>query len=402
MKKVNTNGKIPIKLWLDDVEDSALAQAMGLAKLPFAFKHVALMPDCHAGKGMPIGGVLATKGVVIPNAVGVDIGCGMCAIETSLTTRDITPEKIKQIFGGSKEYQGGIRAAVPVGFNSHSKKQDESLMPVDKDNLLIAPKEMCVVATQYQKALKSLGTLGGGNHFIEIQKSRKGKIWIMIHSGSRNLGLTVANHYNKIAASENKRWHSSVPEKDRLAFLPLDSEPAKWYLKEMDYCVRYAFANRKLMMTNIMKCFTDVFPDVKFDEMINIAHNYARMENHFGENVMIHRKGATSAQHGEVGIIPGSQGTKSYITMGLGNPDSFKSCSHGAGRLMSRTKAQENLNLAEEQKVLDDKGIIHAIRGTKDLDEAPSAYKDIDVVMANQEDLTEVAVELTPLAVIKG
>jgi tRNA-splicing ligase RtcB len=262
--------------------------------------------------------------------------------------------------------------------------------------------ELPIVKREYYSALKQLGTLGGGNHFIEIQKGDDGYIWIMIHSGSRNIGYKVANHYNKLAIEINKKWHTQVPEKWELAFLPLESEEGQEYLREMQYCVDFALANRELMMSRIKLSIDEVVDGVIYEDLINIAHNYASLEHHFGENVMVHRKGATLAREGITGIIPGSQGTKSYIVAGKGNPESFMSCSHGAGRTMSRTKARNELNLEEEKRKLDEQGIIHAIRNKSDLDEASSAYKDIDVVMENQKDLVDILVELTPLAVIKG
>ena len=386
-------------MWLEDIEENALVQIKNLANLPFAFKHIAIMPDSHCGYGMPIGGVLATKGVIIPNAVGVDIGCGMCAVKTSLTELDT--ETLKKIMGE-------IRKAVPVGFNHHKEKQDEKLMPMveEGDGSNSTTKKFGwagnkIITEQYQSALKQIGTLGGGNHFIEIQKGSDGYIWIMIHSGSRNLGKQVADHYNKIAKELNSKWHSSVPKEWDLAFLPVDSEEGQAYIREMNYCVEFALANRKLMMNRICEIFNGE-ANCTFEPMINIAHNYAKLENHFGENVWVHRKGATLATQDTIGIIPGSQGTKSYIVKGKGNPESFMSCSHGAGRKMGRNESQKTLNLEEEIKKLDDQGILHAIRGVKDLDEASGAYKRIDEVMRNQKDLVELLVELTPLGVIKG
>lgn len=400
--------KLPIKMWLEEIEDGALEQAKNLANLPFAFKHIAIMPDCHQGYGMPIGGVMATKGVIVPNAVGVDIGCGMCAIKTSLT--DIDTETLKKIMGE-------IRKAVPVGFKHHKEDQNENLMP----ELGVRPiGSMEIVKQEYKSALRQIGTLGGGNHFIEIQKGDDGHIWIMIHSGSRNIGLKVASYYNNLAKELNAKWYSGIDPKWDLAFLPLDSEEGQNYIREMNYCVEFALANRKLMMDRIKDIFVEEFGhdngntgisfcshdgplDIDFPrEMINIAHNYASMENHFGENVMVHRKGATLAREGTIGIIPGSQGTCSYIVKGKGNKGSFESCSHGAGRKMGRKQAQENLDIEAEKKILDDQGIIHGIRHKEDLDEAPSAYKDIDVVMENQKDLVDIVVKLKPLAVIKG
>ena len=341
--------------------------------------------------------------------------CGMCAVKTSLKAEQLDKETIKKIFGGSKEYHGGIRSEIPVGFSHHSKKQDESLMP-DKESYLFGDHysitDMPIVHQEYESALKQIGTLGGGNHFIEIQKDEEGYVWIMIHSGSRNIGFTVANYYNKMAVNLNEKWHTQVPKKWELAFLPLDSEEGQMYLREMNYCVEFALANRKLMMDRIIQIFFDVMDKRGQDEfakapftyepMINIAHNYASMENHFGKNVMIHRKGATLARENTIGIIPGSQGTSSYIVKGLGNADSFMSCSHGAGRTMSRTKAQNELNLEDEIKKMNDLGIVHGLRTKKDLDESASAYKDIDEVMESQADLVGIVHKLSPLAVIKG
>lgn len=383
MKVINTE-KLPIKLWLDDIEDGALTQAKNLANLPFAFKWISIMPDSHLGYGMPIGGVLATQQVVIPNAVGVDIGCGMCAVKTSL--KEIQIDKLKEIMGE-------IRKAVPVGFGHHKEKQDKELMPKTDYSE--------IVKREYENALTQIGTLGGGNHFIEIQKGSDGHIWIMIHSGSRNFGFKTAHYYNEEAIKLNEKWRTVVPKEQELAFLPLGEKIADDYIKDMTYSVEFALANRKLMMDNITKIVNDK-TQANFEPMINIAHNYARMENHFGKNVLIHRKGATLATTDTVGIIPGSQGTSSYIIKGKGNPESFMSCSHGAGRKMGRKQAQRTLNLEEEKKKLDDQGIIHSVRNVNDLDEAPGSYKDISVVMKNQSDLVDVLVELKPLAVIKG
>jgi len=402
MNKVVTTEKLPIKLWLDDMDENALEQAKNLANLPFAFKWIAIMPDSHLGYGMPIGGVMATKGVISPNAVGVDIGCGMCAVKTSLTEIDtITLKKI----------MSEIRKVVPTGFNKHKEKQDESLMPTYKEDGMAYLSDKFIkkyrtVSDEYQNALRSLGTLGGGNHFIEIQKGNDGHIWIMIHSGSRNLGFQVAKHYNNLAIKLNEKWHSSVPKEWELAYLPVDSEEGQAYIREMNYCVEFALANRKLMMNRVMIIFEEIFPggllnhDMPiFDKIINIAHNYASLENHYGQNVWVHRKGATLARKGTVGIIPGSMGTASYIVEGLGNKESFESCSHGAGRKMGRKQAQRELNLEEEQAKM--KGIVGGPRSEKDLDEAPGAYKPIETVMKNQEDLVKILVELKPLASIK-
>jgi tRNA-splicing ligase RtcB (3'-phosphate/5'-hydroxy nucleic acid ligase) len=388
--RIITTEQFPIKLWLEEIEDGAVAQARNLANLPFAFRHVAIMPDSHVGYGMPIGGVLATEGVVVPNAVGVDIGCGMCALQTNLTGLEVD---------ALKKVMGQIRQAVPVGFSHNKEAQPIDDMPTQ---IPYGFGGYSVCKNQFEAARRQLGTLGGGNHFIEIQRGSDGHIWVMIHSGSRNLGKQVADYYNNLAVKLNARWRSAVPKEWQLAFLPLDSEEGQAYQSEMNYCVEFALANRNLMMDRVMEAFAGVLGVVASMPRINIAHNYAAMEHHFGRNVLVHRKGATRARSGEAGIIPGSQGTKSYIVSGKGNRESFESCSHGAGRRMGRKQAQRELSLAEEIARLDQQGIVHGIRKQEDLDEAAGAYKPIETVMANQTDLVDIAVELTPLGVIKG
>ena len=381
----------PIKIWAKYVDAHAMKEIFNLSTLPFVFHHLAFMPDVHGGKGMPIGGVLATKGVVIPNAVGVDIGCGMCAVKTSLKVADIPSEVLR------KQILRGIRKQIPLGFDHHKEAQNEASMPQGFDI-----DKMTVVKRQYVSATKQVGTLGGGNHFLELQKDTDGTLWIMIHSGSRNLGAQVGSYYNEKAKVLNIHWFSNVDPDIDMAFLPMQSDEAHAYWDEMNYCIEFALCNRKLMMERICQTIGEVYPDVQFEPMINIAHNYAVWENHFDENCIVHRKGATRARVGEIGIIPGSQGTKSYIVEGLGNVDSFQSCSHGAGRAMSRTEAVRSLSLEAELAKLEAQGIVHAIRGQKDLEEAAGAYKDIDEVMANQTDLVKIVTELSPVAVIKG
>lgn len=390
MKRIIDTERIPIKLWLDEIDDNTLFQVKNLANLPFAFKHIALMPDAHTGYGMPIGGVMAADNVVVPNAVGVDIGCGICAVKTDLKLDPNIQRRLKEIVRDIEE-------RVPVGFKHHKRAQDEALMPKG-----YKVGSMEVVRSEYNSALRQLGTLGGGNHFIEIQKDKEDFIWIMIHSGSRNIGKQVADHYNKLAKRLNKQWNSPVPPKADLAYLPFTTEEAHRYFEEMNYCVDFALANRKLMLTRVQEIFLDYFPNIKFGQIINIAHNYAKWEKHFGKDVVVHRKGATSAHKGELGIIPGSQGTKSYIVEGLGNPESFSSCSHGAGRVMGRNEAIRRLSFEEEVRKLNKRGILHSIRTHRDLDEAPSAYKNIQQVMLDQEDLVKIVTEVSPLAVIKG
>ena len=388
---VETINNRPVKIWTDEVEESAMRQIENLTTLPFLYHHLAIMPDVHAGMGMPIGGVLACTDAVIPNAVGVDIGCGMCAVKTNWKVSDITADVLR------KQIMRGIRKRIPLGMDHHKQPQSEEFLPTGHDI-----DKMTIVKRRQISILHEVGTLGGGNHFIELQKDEDDNLWIMIHSGSRNLGKLVGDYYNNMAKVLNKRWFSVVSPDINLAFLPLKTNEFNDYWREMAYCVDFALCNRRLMMNRIEEVIADALPGVEFEPMINIAHNYAAWENHFGQNVIVHRKGATLAREGTVGIIPGSQGTASYIVEGMGNPDSFCSCSHGAGRRMSRKTAIRELDMAAEVSMLESKGIVHAIRSQNDMQEASGAYKDIETVIANQLDLVKVKTKLLPVAVIKG
>jgi tRNA-splicing ligase RtcB len=386
MKVITGAKRVPIKMWLDDLEEGAYEQAQNLASLPFIHKHVAIMPDSHQGYGMPIGGVIACVDVVIPNAVGVDIGCGMCMTRTDQT--HLHDHELQRIVAE-------IQMRVPTGFSKHYKAQK---MPTN-----LQYDAGPVIDREWANAAKSLGTLGGGNHFIEIQRDKYGFYYIMLHSGSRNVGKQVADHYNRVAQTLNERWSVSVPKSHGLAFLPESCTEGLEYLVAMNWCVQFAKFNRQAMMLEVQQIFKDCLPQkVTFTKPLDVAHNYARSECHYGKTVVVHRKGATSARKDELGIIPGSQGTSSYIVKGLGNPLSFDSCSHGAGRKMSRRKARAELDLETQQALMDVRGIVHNMRHKDQLDEAPAAYKDIDVVMENQQDLVEIVTQLKPVAVIKG
>ncbi|MBN2736700.1 MAG: RtcB family protein [Spirochaetales bacterium] len=410
------NTLLPIKSWCQDLEEGALEQAINLANHPAVFKHVALMPDCHQGYGMPIGGVIGCLNVLIPNAVGVDIGCGMGAIKTNLNVDQI---KGKEQIRGLLEL---IKKDVPLGEgNSHKSFQkwkgfDTYLESIgqNKDSLNDDNKSLPKWLDKHgwELAQANLGTLGGGNHFIELQKSEEGRLWLMLHSGSRNLGYRIANSYHSMAKNLNAKWQSKIPDSN-LAFLPVDTQEGEAYLRDMNFAMEYARENRSRMMKVFKRAVQIIWPKAEFEEEINIHHNYASLENHFGRNLWVHRKGATSARENELGIIPGSMGTSSYIVRGLGNPESFSSCSHGAGRKMSRTAACENLSLdqcnrAMEGVVFDRFGKLKS-RGKKqrhknlyDLSEAPLAYKDIDAVIEAESDLIEALVKLSPLGVLKG
>lgn len=374
--------------WCKNLEPAAMQQVQNLSKHPCLVGNVCLMPDAHCGYGMPIGGVVALDNAISPNMVGVDIGCGMLAVQTSLT--DITRDKVQAIV--DKIYD-----RVPVGFTHHKDAQEN---PLFQDLARWNKTEVC--KREFFSAQKQIGTLGGGNHFIEIQRGSDGYIWFMIHSGSRNLGKQVAEYYNDKAVKLCTMFKQEEIAKQDLAFLPIGTREAGDYINEMKLCLDFAFENRKMIAASIKKVFLEEFPQAEFVQEINIHHNYAAAEEHYNRKVWVHRKGATLARENTTGIIPGSQGTSSYIVQGLGNESSLQSCSHGAGRCMSRSRAMKDLDLAHEQEILNSQGIVHRMNEQSLLDEAPSAYKNIDEVMENQKDLVKILVKLTPLGVVKA
>jgi tRNA-splicing ligase RtcB len=388
MKLIHNEFRVPIKSWCQDIEPGAMKQAANLTKLPFVYGHVAIMADCHEGFGMPIGGVIACKETIIPNAVGVDIGCGMCAVKTDLPAASIDSDIVRTILNR-------VRGAVPMGFNHHKKDQSWKGFGAAPD--------IAVIQRELDSARRQLGTLGGGNHFIEIQYGNDGHVWFMIHSGSRNFGYKIADEYHKLALKECLRRNIDLPDKD-LAYCAIDKDPGREYLTAMEYALSFAAANRQHMK--------EVVADIMRDETrcgfvheINIHHNFAAQETHYGRTLVVHRKGATRASKDLEGIIPGSMGTASYIVRGKGNPDSFESCSHGAGRVMGRNEANKRLTFEDVRQSM--KGIVfdtwpRGRKGKIDLSEAPAAYKDIDAVIEAQKDLIEVLVRLTPLGVVKG
>ena len=387
------NNRIPIKSWCQKIEDEALLQAENLANHPTTFRHVALMPDCHSGYGMPIGGVIACENAVIPNAVGVDIGCGMCAVQTDFRAESLTLKSIQKMLDT-------LKRTIPVGFTHH--KHDQKWRGFDE-----VP-SLPVVSREIKSAGKQLGTLGGGNHFIEIQKGSDGNVWLMLHSGSRNFGYKIAREYNEQAKAlcrKRKDISSLYRGGDGLAFLPDDSRLYEEYVSAMDFALAFALENRRQMMTKFKNCAMDTM-HCTFIQEINIHHNFAAREKHFGRNVMVHRKGATRAGEGQLGIIPGSMGTPSYIVRGIGNPESFCSCSHGAGRVMGRKAFNRSHSVEECSRAMEgivfDKWKRKKKKEKLDLSEAPQAYKDIDKVIEAQQDLVEVVVKLEPMGVMKG
>lgn len=379
--KVYNLGEIPIKSWATELEEEALNQAVNLANLSFAYSHIALMADAHVGFGMPIGGVLASDGVIIPNAVGVDIGCGIVAAKTDI--KNIEKIQLERIV------ERGHRT-IPMGFKHHKKPRNWegfSRMPDSK-----------IIREELDAARYQLGTLGGGNHFMTMEQGSDGHVWLMVHSGSRNFGYKIAEYYNNIAKELNKKI-KLVPPKQDLDGLYIDSPEGEEYFEAMNFALEFAAENRRQLLEDFYKIFQEETGSEKILQKVAIHHNYAAIEKHYGKEVIVHRKGATRAGLGELGIIPGSMGTPSYIVEGLGNDESFHSCSHGAGRVMSRRQANKAITREMAEKAME--GIVY--RGfRRDLSEAPMAYKDIEEVMDNQKDLVKRVVKLTPLGVMKG
>lgn len=382
-KSEMSDGKV--KLWapVEEVESSALDQLKNIAQLPWVFKHVAVMPDVHYGKGATVGSVIAMKDAVSPAAVGVDIGCGMGAVLTNLTSNDL-PESLAAL-------RADIEAAVPVGFNSHdtSKAGKKSVMQRFKD--LFAP-----VKDIEKRAAEQVGTLGGGNHFIEVCLDTDGRVWVMLHSGSRNIGKTLAEYH--IGKARGLAHNADLPDKDLAVFLAGTQEMHE-YWHDLDWAQQYAFENRATMKELIMGVMLKHFPQVKEVDYIACHHNYVSKENHYDEDVLVTRKGAIYAGKGTYGIIPGSMGTKSYIVRGLGNEQSFCSASHGAGRRLSRGAAKREFT---EDDLLAQTAGVECRKDLGVLDEIPGAYKDIDAVMENQKDLVEIVATLKQCLCVKG
>lgn len=377
--EVITGNHKPIKIWsqLDTVEPDAIQQLKNVASLPFIFRHVSAMPDVHLGYGATIGSVIATQGAVCPSAVGVDIGCGMLAVNLNRSLNDFN---LKEVFDT-------IENTVPVGFSVHKEEKElpDYLLDSASDN----------IESVWNKARCQLGTLGGGNHFIELCDDGSGNAWLMLHSGSRGTGNKLAQGYIKHAKELMKLWHIDIADPD-LAYLVEGTPEFKNYIYDVQWCQDYAMANRQAMLTNLVDALG---VREKMDTPINCHHNYVAVENHFNSNVIVTRKGAVRAREGDLGIIPGSMGTKSYIVKGKGNKESFCSCSHGAGRRMSRTKAKANYTVEDLAKQTE--GVV--CRKDKDIiDEIPGAYKDLDVVMENQNDLVDIVHTLKAVVCVKG
>jgi tRNA-splicing ligase RtcB len=390
--------KSPIKMWADgvDIEQEAIQQVMNLSSLPFIYKWVALMPDAHYGIGSTVGSVIATDKAIIPAAVGVDIGCGMIAAKTTLRAEDL-PESLRDV-------RHQIERDIPVGFN----KYNQQTLPGDIHFSANAGKLTYLYQALIEKhpsietkdeVAYQLGTLGGGNHFIEICLDEEGSVWLMLHSGSRGAGNRIGRYFIEKAKQEMERHFINLPDKD-LAYLPEGSKLFDDYIEAVNWAQLYAKKNREVMMNRLIAAlsrFTRQFSIV--GEWINCHHNYVQKENHYGQNVFITRKGAVSARQGQFGIIPGSMGAKSFIVEGLGNPESFTSCSHGAGRSMSRNKAKSAYSVEDLKKATEG---VECKKDVSVLDEIPQAYKSIDAVMAAQKDLVKPVAILKQILCVKG
>lgn len=401
--------KIPVKVWLEtekELEASCREQALHLANLPFLAGPVCLMPDTHAGMGMPIGGVIASEDVIIPNAVGVDIGCGMAYIETGIRADDL-----RQIMTGSgnlvQAIIGDIMRNVPVGFAHHKQPMPSYVLDRALDEMDKYEKDGELLG-QLDAGYFQIGTLGGGNHFIELQEDDEGFLSVMIHSGSRHFGKSVCDYFHQKARALNQRWYSQVPDSYRLAFLPVDSPEGQQYLNWMQLSMDFAAENREKMMLAvkaILEKWIGKYTEfsLNFSNDINCHHNYAALENHKGKNLWVHRKGAVEAQNGQLAVIPGAMGSYSYVVMGLGNEESFCSSSHGAGRRYSRKGAMEAFTCEEVILDLERQGVVLGKKGKADVaEESRFAYKDIEIVMENQKDLVIPVKRLKTIGVVKG
>lgn len=393
----------PVKMWTHGVpvEPEAREQLLKTAKMPFIFKHLAVMPDVHLGKGSTIGSVIPTKGAIIPAAVGVDIGCGMIAVRTSLVARDL-PDNLSGL-------RSAIEQAVPHGRNVGHGKRDKgswSNTPQDVDNhwATLAPR-FKRLTDKYPNLLKTnnhqhLGTLGTGNHFIEICLDEQERVWVMLHSGSRGVGNAIGTHFIGLAQKDMQRHIANLPDRD-LAYFEEGSKHYADYIEAVEWAQDFARQNREVMMNRVLAALSAIItkPFMTQQEAVNCHHNYVQKETHFGEEILVTRKGAVSAQKGQMGIIPGSMGAKSFIVRGLGNEESFCSCSHGAGRTMSRTAAKKRFTVEDQIRAT---AHVECRKDSDVIDEIPMAYKDIEAVMAAQSSLVEIVHTLRQVVCVKG
>jgi tRNA-splicing ligase RtcB len=399
---MSVEGGRHIKMWTRGVpvEDEARVQLANTAKMPFIFKHLAVMPDVHVGKGSTIGSVIPTIKAVIPAAVGVDIGCGMMAAKTTLSASDL-PESLSAV-------RSAIEGAVPHG-RTVGKRDKGSWGDAPPSNADAAWGQLASGFTQLAEKhprLKNtnnrshLGTLGTGNHFIEVCLDESNAVWFMLHSGSRGVGNAIGTHFIEVAKRDMEKWMIHLPHQD-LAYLPEGTDHFGDYVQAVEWAQSFAMLNREVMMQNVVRAVRAVItkPFETHVEAVNCHHNYVSREHHYGENVLVTRKGAVRARKGELGIIPGSMGAKSFIVRGLGNEESFHSCSHGAGRTMSRTAAKKRFSVEDHAAATKD---VECRKDADVIDETPAAYKDIDAVMVAQRDLVEILHTLKQVVCVKG
>ncbi|MEJ2609896.1 MAG: RtcB family protein [Candidatus Thiodiazotropha sp.] len=396
INKIISKGKVPVKIYTDEIEHEAMQQLYNIAQLPFIHSHVAAMPDVHFGRGATVGSVIPTKGAIIPAAVGVDIGCGMNAIRLSIKANDL-PDNLRAV-------RLAIEEAIPVGFNMHkSDRARQSTIRALSGGLdRIINKHKKIYSLQkrpYQTWIRQIGTLGGGNHFIELCLDENDDVWVMLHSGSRGIGNAIGQYFINLAKKDMGQHIINLPDKD-LAYFSKGANHFDDYVEAVEWAQDYATANRREMMHFILGALRKKLPKFGITkEAINCHHNYVSQEFHFGEHVFITRKGAIRAGEDELGIIPGSMGAKSFIVRGKGNPQSFCSCSHGAGRKMSRNAAKRKF--AEEDVIRQTEGV-ECRKDKGIIDEIPGAYKNIDTVMEHQSDLIDVVHTLKQIVCVKG
>jgi tRNA-splicing ligase RtcB len=388
--------RVPVKIWTHDVDEKSKVQLANIASLPFIHHHVAAMPDVHLGIGATIGSVIATHKAIIPAAVGVDLGCGMVAARLSITANELDEKTLKKVFDQ-------ISRDVPVGRAQHADNRVlvDAAQPFEPRLKALTDQhpQLLKAFGKFSKWANQMGTLGGGNHFIEVCLDETNQVWVMLHSGSRGIGNAIASYFIELARKDMERWMIQLPDRD-LAYFPEGSEHFADYVEAVHWAQEYAMQNRVSMLELVLAALQRHLPPFEVTtEAVNCHHNYVAQEHHFGENVWVTRKGAIRAREGDLGIVPGSMGARSFIVRGKGNADSFCSSAHGAGRRMSRTAAQKQFteaDLAQQTAGVicrKDKGVI---------DEIPGAYKDIDEVMANQSDLTEILHTLKQVVCVKG
>jgi tRNA-splicing ligase RtcB len=396
IKQIIEQGRVPVKIYTDEIEASARQQLINLSQLPIVFHHVAAMPDVHTGIGATVGSVIATERAIIPAAVGVDIGCGMIASRTALTASDLDEKALKRVFDQ-------ISRDVPVGRDQHKEGRalKAAARPFEPALRRILDKHPALEKRfpRTQNWVYQLGTLGGGNHFIEVCLDEAGHVWVMLHSGSRGIGNAIGTYFIELARRDMERQQLQLPDRD-LAYIREGADSFDDYVEAVGWAQSYAARNRQAMMDLVLAALERHLPPFEVtSEVVNCHHNYVERERHFGRPVWVTRKGAIRARDGDLGIIPGSMGARSYIVRGKGTEDSFQSCAHGAGRRMSRSAATKKYTpqdvVAQTAGVLcrKDRGVI---------DEIPAAYKSIDEVMANQADLVDVVHTLKQVICVKG